>query len=487
MKPVGCAIVWVTACALAGCGGSRNSSGDKPSTSEGGGGNDVTTAHAGAETGGEGATGPMVSDDQAGGAGGGGGGADLGDYPEETLPLSRADVVRIAGTSFTTPAEPGGPTCDDGTGGPPPPQLDYLQLAFVANAAGGIDVIASTRGPWLNIQRSQLLRTRSGYVVEPPPPTAGCMVYYFEDSYRPAWPTPKRLALRFAGKDEHSQVTSMSVSADFDSEDGAQTLTTAGARDVNAPSIAESEPWVYDSMDKSYYLEDDVPTWRLPRHFDFTEALLPGWSVALENDAGDHFEVARSNGVALAPGFDVVQFFPPGFHWVITGRDFAGNVLEASSTYRSELPAVDSGSFETDDRWRACDPAIDQELESCVGAAVPGHADLPALAGTRSLFIGSGRVTLRIARTSGATKLLFIGRLTGSTWLRSDIQALDAGSSARTSRLIESWPLDAASTSGQPPLSLPQEVSIKLPPGSEDVLLSLAAGSAIWLDAVHTE
>ena len=116
---------------------------------------------------------------------------------------------------------------------------------------------------------------------------------------------------------------------------------------------------------------------------------------------------------------------------------------------------------------------------------------MSALTGTRSLFVGIGNVTLRIARTSGATKLLFRARLLSAPQeagsISSYIQALDAGSSANASQLVESWPLDPNLSTSQSQVSLPQEVSLKLPPGSSDLMLSLASASAIWLDAVHTE
>jgi hypothetical protein len=313
------------------------------------------------------------------------------------------------------------------------------------------------------------------------------MVYKFEDGYRPEWSTPTRLVLDFSANDDEGKFTSMSLRARF----GRKTLTATGIPDVVAPRIVPLDRWAYEPSDKLYYSED-LPSWSLPRHFGFSEALRPGWSIALENDAGDHFEVAASNERDLATGFDVVQFFPPGFHWVVTGRDFAGNALEASQPYPSTLPDVDSGTFEVGDSWLSCDSPDLQFLDSCVATVPPDNDDVPALSGERSLLIGQGGVTLRIARMNGASKLLFQARLLRysdppAPIVYAYIQALDAGSSARKSSQVTLWSVDPELSSATSSVSLAREVSLDLPAGTGDVLLELDSYPSLWIDSVRTE
>lgn len=155
-------ICGAAALGLVGCGGSSDPSRAARSTSSAGDTDEVKLPRPGeSATVGEG--GASSGSSRLGVAGGDdaedrGGDTSGGRAAESTFPLSREEVLRIAGTSFTTPAEGAGSPCGNRFDSSVSPSVDYLQLAFVANASQGIDVIASTRGPNLNIQRSQLLR-----------------------------------------------------------------------------------------------------------------------------------------------------------------------------------------------------------------------------------------------------------------------------------------------------------------------------------------
>jgi hypothetical protein len=63
---------------------------------------------------------------------------------------------------------------------------------------------------------------------------------------------------------------------------------------------------------------------------------------------------------------------------------------------------------------------------------------------------------------------------------------MDAGSSAGVDQPLDEWSVDPDLSSFSHWVTLPQDVSLQLPPGSGDVLLTLSP-ARIWLDSVRTE
>jgi hypothetical protein len=380
-----------------------------------------------------------------------------------------------------------------------PPFVAPISLRFEKGRDGELSLVTSTLGAWLRVEESRVVRTRTGWSVVDPAPSGGYIEHVFEEEVAPAWMMPSELALSFASGTCPPQ--KLSLHFEFTATDGTQTDGTqtdghgAGAIDTSAvldkqpPQVTGPAEIEYSTADHAY-LPTSLPDWQPPRHFEFTEALQPGWVVSVVDDAGKTWEVARDRqGSGAVGGFDVWQFFPPGSRWSVKGRDLAGNAFADDSAYPMELPDATDGQFEGADAAQSAEPY-------CYGS-YGGFTDVrneldgvQVLAGEQSLEVECG-ATMRISRVANATELRFSARTYGPApqalgTLSVIVQPLDAGALAAQSTEIDGWTPDAAHSTGNSVVSEPRQLSLPLPAGSKDVMLAFSGGHFL-LDDVRTQ
>lgn len=385
---------------------------------------------------------------------------------------------------------------------PLPPFVAPLSLHFEKGRAGELSLVTSTLGAWLRVDESRVVRTKTGWSVVNPPPSGGYIAHVFEEEVAPTWMMPSDLELSFAARtcppNELSAHFAFAESSrapchadPCPAEYEAQGIDTKAARDVQPPHVTDATWFEYSPADHGYFPRS-LPDWQPPRHFEFSEALQPGWVVSVIDDVGKSWEVARDGqGAGAVGGFDVWQFFPPGSHWSVKGRDLAGNAFADDRAYPMYLSDTSDGQFEgtTSDAEQGVEPYCYGSYGGFTAArnALDGF---PILAGDQSLEVECG-VAMRIARVANATELRFMARIYSTPpqelgTLSVTVQPLDPGAAAALSTEIGGWTADAAHSTGNSVVSDARELSIPLPAGSKDVMLAFTSHHFL-LDDVHTQ
>lgn len=451
------------------------------------------------------------------------------DEPEPRPDELAAEIERIAGTSFALSQQPSqdlvdGHVCKGGSSREDLRFVGDVTYHLRKDDGGGLELVSSIPQPWLRVDTSKLTRTGSGWVVVTPPPTGGCLAYEFEEEEAVALPQPDSMELVFSGSDPDGKPSSIEIRAHFGASrylDAAH-LSAYGKRDHEPPTLRALP--AYDVVPK---LDQDpfpltvsnipsepatfVPTywfpWDLPRSFVFSEAIKPGWSVAIEDAAGTLVQLAESNGSEFEIGFDVARYYSEGYRWVVQGEDLAGNALEVAQPYPArELPLVD-GTFESTTPLAShnyfafiahggfkeavtCDEQAYLELP-CVGSSAPQHPETTALAGNSSLWF-AGTVFLRIARQPDATVVTFDAlAATGPVAsLRVAVMSLDVGTSVGPAYLdVDGEALEPGAEEVRPVRTF----TLPVASGTGDVLVGIQAPGvwyaeeALGIDSLRTE
>jgi hypothetical protein len=403
-----------------------------------------------------------------------------------------AEIERIAGSSFNVSDREVGEYCGGMYWQWMTPFVDAT-LSFRHDDAGGLELVASTPNPWLRIETSKLTRGRDGWTVDQPPPLGGCMGLHFEEELNPYWAVPERVTLRFnADASRLSLVAHFAPPLDEREEVEASDVAVSGGRDEVAPRLLEATPYGDTGYD-SYEEEEKLP-WHLPRRFEFSEAMKPGWSASLEDDAGNRWLVAESlPGDALVTGFELDRYFPDGFHWLVEGQDLAGNAISTTDFVGASFQAQ-AADFEGELHltWRCHDPhesygPCEDEPDTCAVET------LHPIAGARSIaVVQECELLLRVPRAQDATTLRFQARVKldeefGQHGVAVNLRTLDVGSQPK----VEDHDLDDWTAAPEPLdgviVSQIEEIALPLPAGSDDVLVAINPLSRVWLDSMRTE
>ncbi|HVY30439.1 MAG TPA: hypothetical protein VHB79_27965 [Polyangiaceae bacterium] len=444
--------------------------------------------------------------DVTGGLGGEGGMevGEAGAAGSGQLPSSKEiakEIACVVGSSFVVEPSAYDEEYLSGEVGSAPPFVAPITLRFARGGDGELSLLTSTLGATLRVEESRVVRTDSGWSVVNPAPAGGYVEHVFEEEVAPTWMMPSELELSFDSRQCPPQKLSLHFAFSDTTGDGrhgteppgheAGTIDTSAMLDQQSPRITPPSWLEYSPGDHGYF-PTRLPNWQPPRHFEFAEELQPGWVVSVIDDAGKTWEVARDRqGAGAVGGFDVWQFFPPGSHWSVKGRDLAGNPFADDLEYPMYLSDASDGQFEgsTSDADHGVGPY-------CYGSYA-GFTDIRnardgflTLAGDQSLDVECG-VEMRIARVANATELRFRARVYTTApqepkTLSVAVQPLDAGASAAQPTEVEDWTADPAHSTGNLLVSEAREVSIPLPAGSKDVMLAFT-GRHFLLDDVHTQ
>lgn len=188
--------------------------------------------------------------------------------------------------------------------------------------------------------------------------------------------------------------------------------------------------------------------------------------------------------------FDVKQYFPEGSRWQLSGKDLAGNAFVTDQYYPvKDLPLSD-GNMESDDGiGRYCLDDVPGEVQVTPTLASSSR-EIPALAGASSLKIDRCQATVRIARAANATQLRFAARVLGdnSNALNVSVSALQiGGSAAESASAVKDFTADAQLSTSDEFVSQLRDVTLPLPPGDADVVVSFDISGVAWIDSVRTE
>jgi hypothetical protein len=187
-----------------------------------------------------------------------------------------------------------------------------------------------------------------------------------------------------------------------------------------------------------------------------------------ENSQGDRSEVRRVVSHGFVIGIVPDDYVPDGWNLVGSGTALNGEPFELSRQINVVREAIATGDFESATQW--AEPCFSDPSQ--VSQVLSSYQGLPALAGTRS-FLAEGCPRLRLSRAPGATELK-LDAVLGADGLTIAVTAVAPRGSTRQT--------DIERTGEEV-----QAITVPLPPGEGDILVTFSSAYGAWIDSVRTE